>query len=284
MGGPGDIILSGAISGGTGVTLTKVGNNTLTLNGVQDNTNLTLIVSGGTVILNKSVGTSVHATGASVTINSGGTIKIATGNSGQLPSTATVTVNAGGTLDLNGNTESFDQLAGAGTVTNSRASSTGTVTIGTNNGSNSFSGVITNGAGVTALTKTGTGTATLTGNSTYTGATTVSAGTIQLGANIGVGIASELAYYNFDGNTNDASGNGNNGTIVGTGPGFVPGQYGQALNLPNQSGGIQYRLRAIQRQFIRARHLQRLGLALLYGSTGLRLRDCGHARRGRKYV
>jgi hypothetical protein len=38
-----------------------------------------------------------------------------------------------------------------------------------------------------------------------------------------------VAYYPFDGNANDASGNGNNGTLEG-GPQFVTGQIGQALD------------------------------------------------------
>ena len=44
-----------------------------------------------------------------------------------------------------------------------------------------FSGVIHQSAGVTGLTKVGTGTFTLTGANTYTGGTTISAGTLQIG-------------------------------------------------------------------------------------------------------
>ncbi|NIA53570.1 filamentous hemagglutinin N-terminal domain-containing protein, partial [Massilia sp. TW-1] len=54
-----------------------------------------------------------------------------------------------------------------------------TLTVGTNNGSGSFSGVISGTNGV--LVKNGTGTQVLTGNNTYTGTTTVSGGTLQVG-------------------------------------------------------------------------------------------------------
>ena len=56
-----------------------------------------------------------------------------------------------------------------------------TLTTGGNNTSTTFSGVIQDGAGVTGLTKVGTGTFTLTGANTYTGGTTISAGTLQIG-------------------------------------------------------------------------------------------------------
>src|SRR5262249_1201215 len=71
-------------------------------------------------------------------------------------------------------------LAGAGTVSNTGGAGA-TLTTGGDNTSTTFSGVIQDGAGMTGLTKAGTGTFTLTGDSTYTGGTTISAGTLQLG-------------------------------------------------------------------------------------------------------
>jgi hypothetical protein len=44
------------------------------------------------------------------------------------------------------------------------------------------------------------------------------------------------AQYAFDGNANDSSGNGRNGSLV-NGPTFVTGQVGQAVNLAGGAGG-----------------------------------------------
>ena len=82
-------------------------------------------------------------------------------------------------LDLGGLATSVGTLFGTGIVTNS-GSSAATLTIGFDNASNTFSGVIQDGAGVTALTKAGTGTQTLSGINTYTGATTIASGTLAL--------------------------------------------------------------------------------------------------------
>ena len=71
-------------------------------------------------------------------------------------------------------------LAGTGTVTNTGAGAAH-LTAGGDNASSVFSGVLQNGTGALALTKSGTGTLTLTGTNTYTGGTTISGGTLQLG-------------------------------------------------------------------------------------------------------
>ncbi|KTT22332.1 autotransporter-associated beta strand repeat-containing protein [Pseudacidovorax intermedius] len=82
-----------------------------------------------------------------------------------------------------------DALTGAGSVVTGYYPSwpNSGLTVGVNNGSGTFSGVISDGQGVNAstksLTKTGTGTQTLSGANTYSGATAVTGGTLQLGAN-----------------------------------------------------------------------------------------------------
>ena len=96
------------------------------------------------------------------------------------------------TLALNGGSVTFDSgvtanaftLGGlSGSANLALANNAGTpaaiaLTLGGNNASNTYSGVLS-GAG--SLTKNGTGTETFTGANTYTGTTTISGGTLQLG-------------------------------------------------------------------------------------------------------
>jgi autotransporter-associated beta strand protein len=110
-------------------------------------------------------------------------------------STASIPV----TLDLYGYSETINNLISYGThantfVTNGRAGTTSTLTIGDNNSSTLisassnalyttfFGGALVDGAGVVALTKIGEGTQTFTGANTYSGATLISKGILQAGA------------------------------------------------------------------------------------------------------
>jgi autotransporter-associated beta strand protein len=105
------------------------------------------------------------------------------GASGVIPNGSTygnVTVNGGagylGQLDINGKTQTINGLSGSGTVNNSTG--TGSLSVGNNAQSSTFSGVIENTGGTLALTKVGSGTLTLSGANTYTGGTTLSGGTL----------------------------------------------------------------------------------------------------------
>lgn len=101
------------------------------------------------------------------------------------------------TLDLNGFSETINSLISLGThgstaVTNGATGTTSTLTIGENHASTLvavnatystfFGGVLRDGAGVLALTKTGEGTQTLTGANTYSGTTRINKGVLQAGA------------------------------------------------------------------------------------------------------
>jgi len=161
--------------------LTKTGTGTLTLAASANDLRLTATVNAGTLVLGQASSSSVHAIGLGLTINSGGTAQLGGTGGDQIYQAVGVTLNSGGTFDLNGRSEGFDTLTGSGTVTNT-AAATGTLTLGENNGSATFGGVLQNGAGAVALVKTGTGTLTLTGASTHSGGTTISAGTLQIGS------------------------------------------------------------------------------------------------------
>ena len=90
------------------------------------------------------------------------------------------------TLDLNGNSVTVNGLSSvgsAGVITSSVAGAI-TFTAGGNNGSGTYKGVIQNGSGTLAFTKTGTGAITLSGSNTFTGGVTINGGTLQL-ANAG---------------------------------------------------------------------------------------------------
>ena len=106
----------------------------------------------------------------------------ATASSNLIPDSSTVTISGTGTLDLNGLSETVGAVVGSGTVTNGFAATTPTLTTGGNNSSTTFSGVIQDGAGTVALTKTGAGTLTLSGANTFSGNTSISAGTLAVGA------------------------------------------------------------------------------------------------------
>jgi autotransporter-associated beta strand protein len=97
--------------------------------------------------------------------------------------TASITLNGNAKLDIsthNAPGVTIGSLAGAGSV----LLGANTLTIGSNNLSTTFSGVIQDSGG---LTKTGSGTLTLTGSNTYTGNTTVTAGVLGISNTLGSG-------------------------------------------------------------------------------------------------
>ena len=172
IGGAGDITLN-TVNGGT---LTMDGSGTLILAGSSDNTNLGVVVADGTVILDKASSTSpdVHAIGGGgLTIN-GGVVQLSGTGGAEIWGGASVNINSGGTLDLDGQTLS-NSLAIAGTG----ATAEGALTNSDTGAAAAVTGTITNdnftigGAGnitldaveYNTLTMDGTGVLTLAGSS-----------------------------------------------------------------------------------------------------------------------
>ncbi len=177
--------LTSSFAGNSAGTVTKKGAGALTLGGATDNSSLILNVAAGTLILNKVASTAaIHAVAGISDIASGATVRLS-GTGGDQIFTGSTTgafglvAMSGGMLDLNGKTEGFARLTGTGTVTSSVAGAV-TLTLGESNGAGSFGGVIQNGSGTVALTKTGTGTLTLTGANTHSGTTSINGGTLAL--------------------------------------------------------------------------------------------------------
>ncbi len=184
-----DAILSGVLSGTGASGFTETGNGNLELTGSSANTFAGLAtVNGGELDLGKTAGIDAITAGG-LTLG-GGTVKLI--NSDQINNAAAVTINSG-TFDLNGNNESFNVLSGTGGTIVNNGGSTGTLTIGANNGGGTYSGTIADGSSTLVLVKTGTGTGTLSGNNGYSGGTTISGGTLSVsslangGASSGIG-------------------------------------------------------------------------------------------------
>ncbi|WP_285712020.1 autotransporter-associated beta strand repeat-containing protein [Erythrobacter oryzae] len=203
----------GEISG-TG-NLVKTGSFNLSLNGANSFTGLTTVNQGGLVlgstgslagsVRNNATTISSGMIGGSVTnfglfVNAGrilgsltnnATVQLAGQIDGSVTNDGSIT-NIGGaivlgrftqgvesSLNLAGFNSRFGSLAGGGTI----ALGSAFLTVGTDNTSSTFDGVI---SGTGGLVKVGTGSFTLTGVNTYTGTTFVDAGTLIVGEGAGV--------------------------------------------------------------------------------------------------
>jgi fibronectin-binding autotransporter adhesin len=176
---------SGVLTAGTGAAgnqdliVTTATGTTLNISALIGNNSSTVVgltKSGGGALTLSNGG---NTYGGATFINAG---TLTLGAAGAIPDGSAVSVSEGATFDLNDLSETIGSLAGAGTVT----LGTGTLTLGGDNSSTEFSGVI---SGTGGLTKTGAGTLTLSGASTYTGNTTINAGTVSISAesNLGAG-------------------------------------------------------------------------------------------------
>jgi autotransporter-associated beta strand protein len=109
--------------------------------------------------------------------------------------------------DMHGFSETINGLSTTGTgascvISNGVATTTSTLTLGDNDQSGTFAGILKAGNGTLALTKIGAGVETLTAADTYTGATTISNGILQL---TGSGSINNSSAVNINGGTFDVS-------------------------------------------------------------------------------
>lgn len=158
------LAFDGRITGNVG-TLTVTGGSRTTFQSITNDFVGDVVISGSGTILQASVGSAAEV----------------------IPDASSVTVGAGAILQLasSGNgSETINALNGAGTVRTFPTAGFGSnLTIGSANGSGTFSGGLINGTNPLSLTKIGSGTQTLSGINTYTGNTVVSAGTLALADN-----------------------------------------------------------------------------------------------------
>jgi autotransporter-associated beta strand protein len=171
------------VSGGT----LEIGvNGTLGTGPVVNNTTLAFNSAGNMTVTNPISGTGRVLKSGNGTLTLSG-VAIYSGatevNAGTLvlgsPSFSGSTLSLSGMLDLGGQNLTIGRLAGSGAVSNSTGGAV-TLTVGAGNANSQFGGAILDGAGTTALTKTGSGTLALSGLSTYSGATVVGGGTLKL--------------------------------------------------------------------------------------------------------
>jgi autotransporter-associated beta strand protein len=213
-------IISGVISGPFGIS--------------------TAATSAGAVIL---AGANTYTGNTNITTTGTGAVMLRLGNSGVIPDgpgKGDVSLAGTGTgtktLDLNTFSESINGLSGDGIV-DTITGGTPTLTVGNNNATSTFSGVIKNTAGSLSLTKIGTGTLALGGANTYTGTTTVSDGTLQVNGTI-------AGTVQVNGGTLGGTSGSVGATTVNSGGAIAPGASIGTLNTGalTLNGNAQFKL------------------------------------------
>jgi len=190
----------------------------------------------------------INTLSGTATMTAAGTIGVDSDSltmGGKVTGAYALTKAGAGTLALTNaaNDYSGGNIVSAGTLKGTAASIKGNVNlaaVGANvtfdeSGTAAYSGVV---SGSGTLTKTGAGTLTLGGAAAYTGATVITGGTLKLTGPISAPVGA-IAYYPLDGNTNDASGTGNN-LNAGTAGSYVAGAFGNAMQF-NGSGQSVYK-------------------------------------------
>ncbi|MCX6961391.1 MAG: autotransporter-associated beta strand repeat-containing protein, partial [Verrucomicrobia bacterium] len=184
-----DNIVNSSGTGNGTLGLVKLGANTLTLNGTNTYTGATTI-SAGTLQFARAAslynGTAASWTTSNITVNSGATLALNVGGTGEF-TTGNVTTILGLATSINNN----GLLGGSQIAFDTTNASGGTFTINDNIVNSSGTG-----NGTLGLVKLGSNTLILTANNTYTGNTTISGGTLQVGAGSTAGALGSGAVVN----------------------------------------------------------------------------------------
>ena len=201
----GSFTYSSAITN-SGMGLTVLGSNTLTLMGTNTYTGVTK-VSAGILEASTTAAVPYYASAGSLSVASGATFAVPVGSGQWQP---------GNISSLLSNTTAFASGSALG--------------IDTTSGSFTYSGAITNsGMGLTVL---GSNTLTLTGSNTYTGSTTISAGTLAIGGAGSLGASGSygkaitiasgaLLYYNSNAAQTFSGAISGSGALTEAGPGML---------------------------------------------------------------
>jgi autotransporter-associated beta strand protein len=218
------------IAGGSGVTTGGAADLVFRTDGAADvlnlNTPITATTTGGWTKLGAgtlTLGAVNAATNAGQVHINEGTVRLATAAASLGADSMDVRLRQGAILDLNGfslgtaasGTRSIDELNGAGTVTNSAVSTVSVLRLGNGNGSSYFTGRINDGAGSTALVKSGTGSLRLTGAQDFTGGVTLVAGTMLVNELANFGTSSGLGRGILGNNAGSLVFNGGSLTYTG---------------------------------------------------------------------
>jgi autotransporter-associated beta strand protein len=210
--GGGTLNYTGASGSSVSITNTNMSltaGTTSTLNNAAGNVTVSAIIGGSGNLTKSGAGTltlSGNNTYSGDTLVSAGTLTLSSALALQ---NSTIDTSGAGVITLSSvTTPTFGGLKGSGNlssvITTGYSSVTG-ITLNPGSGvTNTYSGVISNGAANMTLTKTGAGTQVLSGNNTYSGATTVTAGTLQLGHANALGVTTSGLVVN---GTLDLNGN-----------------------------------------------------------------------------
>jgi autotransporter-associated beta strand protein len=174
---PAEIVFAGGLTGAG--RLTKTGGGITTFSGLSANdyTGITTIQEGS-LVLKKSGGATAIAGPLVIGGVPGVDAVVSLGAPNQIDDDAAVTLNVTGLLEMNGFDDLFGSLDGDGQL---QTEDPPTLTVGFNNRSTTFGGVI---SGPGAVVKVGAGDWTLSGQNTYTGGTVVNGGALLVNGSL----------------------------------------------------------------------------------------------------